>query len=66
MTSERIESLFMQCGRIHKDAEINAQVAVFAEEKALLQCGRIHKDAEIQVQETEGSAQDIPSMWPHP
>ena len=22
MTSERIESLFMQCGRIHKDAEI--------------------------------------------
>ena len=51
MTSERIESLFLpslslQCGRIHKDAEI-----VYS----FLQCGRIHKDAEIWTDYTIGT-----------
>ena len=66
MTSERIESLFMQCGRIHKDAEMQWCAAMISV-SLCLQCGRIHKDAEIVSTKTKVGRMGIyPSMWPHP
>ena len=41
----RLESL--QCGRIYKDAEIQARKSGASGGGAWLQCGRIYKDAEI-------------------
>ena len=38
----------LQCGRIHKDAEI-LKTKYKQQRDLLLQCGRIHKDAEIYV-----------------
>ena len=47
MSGLRDEALDLQCGRIHKDAEIDAVVFEVDEGDMDLQCGRIHKDAEI-------------------
>ena len=38
---------YLQCGRIHKDAEIRSYRGMVTTSTRALQCGRIHKDAEI-------------------
>ena len=42
-------SVCLQCGRIHKDAEIGIVTQFEVDYMTCLQCGRIHKDAEIRL-----------------
>ena len=41
------DSMFLQCGRIYKDAEIATYGQSRTRDHSRLQCGRIYKDAEI-------------------
>ena len=43
---------FLQCGRIHKDAEIWRPIRRKSRPRTYLQCGRIHKDAEMEKRPT--------------